>query len=196
MKTSPTDPKKPAKGSASKPVGAARARPTVAGLERSGQQRIAGKKGLIVKKRITGDAHPVAAEPGVLEYLLATDVPKTRMEVVKKIRGGLSVSVMDRFKAAGLDDFHREMIIPKRTLQHRVSKGQDLSREESERAYRVACILAQADETFGNHKKGLSWLNKPLRQLDNQKPLDVLDTDVGARAVEELLGQIHEGFFA
>jgi uncharacterized protein (DUF2384 family) len=42
----------------------------------------------------------------------------------------------------------------------------------------------------------MRWLHNPMRRLEGQSPFDVLDTDIGARLVEEALGQIDAGYFA
>lgn len=113
-----------------------------------------------------------------------------------EIRKGFAVKVIENLKEAGIDKTFRERIIPARTLQHRITKGEPLSPAESERAYRVASIVSLADKVFGNHDKGLKWLHKPMKSLDGKSPLDVLDNDPGARIVEDLLGRLDEGYFA
>lgn len=118
------------------------------------------------------------------------------LTVSRIIREGLPLSVMENLKDAGVDTSYRNMIVPLRTLQHRATKGETLSPIESERAYRVAHIMALAGQVFGNHDKGLQWLRKPLKALDKKSPLDVLDNEPGARMVEDLLGRLDEGYFA
>lgn len=112
------------------------------------------------------------------------------------IRKGFSVKVIENLKEAGIDKAFRERIVPVRTLQHRIAKGEPLSPAESERAYRFASIVSLADKVFGNHDKGLKWLHKPMKSLDGKSPLDVLDNEPGARIVEDLLGRLDEGYFA
>lgn len=87
-------------------------------------------------------------------------------------------------------------IIPKRTLSHREVKGERLSPAESEKALRFARVVAMAEETFGNKEKAHAWLRRETKPLDNRKPLDLLDTEVGGRAVENLLNRIDHGFAA
>lgn len=112
------------------------------------------------------------------------------------IRKGFSVKVIENLKAAGIDKIFRERIVPVRTLQHRIAKGEPLSPAESERAYRVANIVSLADQVFGNHDKGMKWLHKPMKSLDDKAPLDILDNEPGARIVEDLLGRLDEGYVA
>lgn len=88
------------------------------------------------------------------------------------------------------------LIIPRRTLSHRKTKRDRLTREESDRAVRVGRILALAEGAFGDKSKALSWLRKPKRGFDKRPPLEVLGTETGSRAVEEWLYQIEYGIAA
>lgn len=112
------------------------------------------------------------------------------------VRDGLPLVVMENLKEAGVEADYRNMIIPPRTLQHRIAKGEPLSPVESERAYRLANVISLADQVFGNHEKSLRWLHKPLKALGGKAPLDVLDNEPGSRMVEDLLGRLDEGYFA
>jgi putative toxin-antitoxin system antitoxin component (TIGR02293 family) len=88
------------------------------------------------------------------------------------------------------------LIIPRRTLSHRKAKNQPLNRTESERAIRVASITALAEETFANPEKARTWLRRPTAALGGRRPLDFLDSEPGARAVEQLLYRIGHGIAA
>ncbi len=60
---------------------------------------------------------------------------------------------------------------------------------------RIARIVQQSDQVFANHEKSKKWLHKPLKTLNGKTPIDMLDSEEGARIVEELLGQLDEGYF-
>ena len=55
---------------------------------------------------------------------------------------------------------------------------------------------ADAERVFGDAAKAGRWLRKHNRALNGQVPLQLLQTETGGRAVEELLGQIDHGIFA
>ncbi len=61
---------------------------------------------------------------------------------------------------------------------------------------RVVRLLALAEETFGNQDKAHAWLRRPTCALADERPLDLLDTEEGGRAVETLLGRIAHGIAA
>ena len=59
-----------------------------------------------------------------------------------------------------------------------------------------ADLIQLANQVFGNPTKAAHWLNKPKRQFDGQTPMPMVETDEGARKVEELLYQIDHGMGA
>ena len=82
--------------------------------------------------------------------------------------------------------------MPARTLARRRS-SRKLAADESDRLYRLARVAAQAFGVFGTEDKASTWLRRPNRALNNERPLRLLDTDVGARQVEDILGRIAHG---
>lgn len=87
------------------------------------------------------------------------------------------------------------VVLPRRTLASRRKVG-TLTPEQSDRLLRTARVLAAADETFGNTDKAGQWLRRPTHLLAEERPLDLLDTEEGAREVESLLGRIAHGLAA
>ena len=51
-------------------------------------------------------------------------------------------------------------------------------------------------EMLGNPDKAVEWLRTPNRALGGELPLDRLDTDLGARDVEDVLGRIAYGVYS
>ena len=100
------------------------------------------------------------------------------------VRGGLSDAEVYR------------LIVPRRALAHRVAKRQPLSREESDKAVRVARITAMAEHVFGEPARAWRWLRKPKRLLADKTPIEMLATESGARIVEEIIFQIDHGIAA
>jgi len=82
--------------------------------------------------------------------------------------------------------------LPQRTLARR-KKDRRLRADESDRLLRLARIGAQAAEVLGNEEKAARWLRRPNRALENRVPLELLDSDIGARQVEDVLGRIEHG---
>lgn len=88
------------------------------------------------------------------------------------------------------------VIVPRRTLQHRRARREDLSREESDRAVRLARLTALTEKIFGDLKEGMLWLRSPKKCFRRRTPFDMMATETGSRLVEEVLYQIDEGMAA
>jgi len=119
------------------------------------------------------------------------------MGLVRLVRRGLPVGTVEfvldsgRLTLAELD----RIVLPRKTLANRRKLG-TLTPEQSDRLIRVARVLAEAEEAFGSREKASIWLRRPTDIFGGESPLQVLDTDEGARKVETLLGRIGHGIAA
>jgi putative toxin-antitoxin system antitoxin component (TIGR02293 family) len=68
-----------------------------------------------------------------------------------------------------------------------------LAVEESDRLLRLARIQALAEDVFGDVVKANRWLRERLGLLGGKAPLELAQTDVGARVVERILAKIDWG---
>lgn len=119
------------------------------------------------------------------------------MAVVKLVSERLPVGVIDLFLAEGVTQQEIDKLIaPRRTQTHRRANAERLTVDESDRAVRLARVVAQAEAVFDNREKAMHWLRQPMKRFDGKTPVDMLETDVGSRLVEEALVRIDEGFFA
>ncbi|AOJ03669.1 MULTISPECIES: type II RES/Xre toxin-antitoxin system antitoxin [Burkholderia] len=143
----------------------------------------------------TGTADPRRTEFGVLERLLEARV-RSGADLAELASARVEVSVIDRFSELGLKNDELAFIIPRRTLTHRRQHHERLSTDESDKAIRLAKILAQATATFGSPDKAMTWLREGLTRFGGRSALDMASTEHGARLVEEALIQIDEGYFA
>lgn len=84
--------------------------------------------------------------------------------------------------------------ISKRTLDRR--SGKRLRPDQSDRLVRIARIIDFAEESIGTQEQALAWLNIPNQALHGSRPIEVLDTDTGAKRVETVLGRLREGSVA
>ena len=82
--------------------------------------------------------------------------------------------------------------VPLRTLARR-RHGRKLDADESDRLYRLARIAGQAVAVLGTEEKAATWLRRANRALNGEVPLGLLDTDLGARQIEDELGRIEHG---
>lgn len=129
--------------------------------------------------------------------IMGCEAPDEGFGLVRLLREGLSVAAVQRLLESGrltLAEIDR-VVLPRKTLANRRRIGR-LTPEQSDRLMRVARVLALTEETFGNPEKAGLWLRRPSAVLAGERPLDLLDTDEGARAVETLLGRISHGIAA
>jgi len=127
---------------------------------------------------------------------LGLRAPATETEILRIVEDRLAPSVIKRLTALGLERSEiDETVIPSRTLQHRRSRREKLTLEESDRVLRVIRALSSAEEIYGDRKRALAWMRRPHPRLGGRAPLSLLKTDTGSRMVEELLLQIDEGMF-
>lgn len=133
----------------------------------------------------------------MFSWLLSRSQPISDMDIVNLVRDGLPVSVIELFINEGVTQQEvYGLVAPRRTLDHRRAKSEPLSPVESDRAVRLARVVAQAESVFDNKEKAMAWLRRPMRRFEGHSPIQMLETDVGSRLVEEALVQIDEGFFA
>jgi putative toxin-antitoxin system antitoxin component (TIGR02293 family) len=85
--------------------------------------------------------------------------------------------------------------IPARTVARR-KEARQLNPQESDRLYRLARAIAQAVAVLGSLDHARLWFRAPNRALACDRPLDLLDTDIGARQVEEVLLRLNYGIFS
>ncbi|UEM05374.1 DUF2384 domain-containing protein [Skermanella rosea] len=119
------------------------------------------------------------------------------LDIVGLVRDGLPVDVIDHLlelQVISRAEVDRIVAPPKVLAERRRKMG--LTPEQSGRVIRIARVIVDATETFGSREKALTWLRRPSRALEDEAPIDLLDTEEGARLVEHLLGRIAHGLAA
>lgn len=119
-------------------------------------------------------------------------------ELVRRIQKGLPFSQLQALKKQldlPLDELASKLSISRATL-HRRKGGGRLSAQESDKVVRFSRLLEHAANVFGDVEKGRAWLKFPQYGLGGAVPLDYAKTEVGAREVDNLLGQIEYGVYS
>ena len=119
---------------------------------------------------------------------------RTEADVRDSIREGFPHAALQevmRTSGLGLRDLAAVLDLSLRSLQRRRSGR--LARNESDRLYRLARILALAHEFLGDRERSLQWLKRPNAALGGALPIEWLDTEVGARQIENVLGRVAYG---
>lgn len=115
-----------------------------------------------------------------------------------RIKGGLSYHAFDKLRERlhlSLPEAAAVLNVPLRTLaRRRIEKK--LAADESDRLYRLTRVAAHAISVLGTEEKAAAWLRRANRALGGESPLQVLDTDIGARQVEDVLGRLEHGLIS
>lgn len=123
---------------------------------------------------------------------------RSGIDVVEHIRKGLPFKIVEDVCAElGLSqqELSRSLGVNLRTLARRKLEKK-LHSAESDRLYRLVRIFVLASEVCGNKEKAIQWLISPKTTLGGEIPLHLLDTEVGAKEIENLLGRIEHGVLA
>lgn len=151
--------------------------------------------------------YTVVTEPTlrkIQELLGIQKVQGKLLEPSQMIAVGIPVSAIPRVKrVAGLSDqqMAQTVGVSRRTLSRRIQQAttdtqKRLTPAESDRLYRLARIIAHAEEVFGDENEARHWLKEPKSALQGQTPLEAIKTEPGAQQVDLLLSRIEHGIFA
>jgi len=121
----------------------------------------------------------------------------TPLEAHERVRQGISLGEVVRFvDQLGLTQQEAAALlgIPLRTFQRWVGGPEKrLDSTTGGRYYRAVRIILHAAMLLGSMATTLEWLRSPQRALGFRVPLELLATEPGAEAVEDLLGRIEYG---
>ena len=119
------------------------------------------------------------------------------LDLIPLLREGLPYTTLEHLMAQfGLsrEDVQNVLLLPSRTMTRR-KQQQRLSGGESDRLYRLSRIMAHAVDVFDDKAKAGAWMRRGNRALNGETPLSLLNTDIGARQVDDVLGRIEHGVF-
>jgi putative toxin-antitoxin system antitoxin component (TIGR02293 family) len=120
------------------------------------------------------------------------------LRVAMQVQQGFPIRAVEDVIDAGMIEprMMYEIVVPRRTLAHRKQKDQPLTPEQSDRLARILRVYSRAEEALGSLDKASRWLHKGNRALRGKRPVELLGTDAGSRAVEKILGRIEHGIFS
>jgi putative toxin-antitoxin system antitoxin component (TIGR02293 family) len=127
-----------------------------------------------------------------------SEEPAGRLALIDEIRAGLSFEMVAAAAEAldlTVNDLAAFGVIPVRTLSHSRQGGR-FSQAQSDRVARFFRIWRHGRDTFGSPEQARRWLERPSRVLGGAAPMSLLDTEEGARLVEDTLFRIDHGLAA
>lgn len=125
------------------------------------------------------------------EPYIAWGLPDAALRISRGLSTDILATLQARLRLSNLELSDLLMISP-RTLDRRKNE-KTLPSDESERSYRIARLTDLARQIFGSTEEAAAWFKTSNYALDNQKPIELVKTEPGARLVERTLGQIRHG---
>jgi putative toxin-antitoxin system antitoxin component (TIGR02293 family) len=92
------------------------------------------------------------------------------------------------------DDIRR--IIPDRTLDRRIAAGENLKIEEADGLARLLRVVRAARDLFENDENADIFLRSPNPALGDRIPIQMAQTDIGAREVETIIMRLAYGVYS
>ena len=135
-------------------------------------------------------SHAVAKVMGGARVLKVT--VRSAADLERLVASGLPVGVVEFTLAYVVEDpFTRKRVknalVPPATLKRRKVV---LSPEESARFERVARAMAVAESVWEDHADAQRFMTTPHPLLEGRAPIEVAETELGARRVEDVLAAL------
>lgn len=116
--------------------------------------------------------------------------------LIDKSRQGVLRAEADRVaQLVGLTDLEMARILNMSVRNlHRLKADDKLARDASERLLLLTNLLRHGLDVFDEDSQTLAqWLRSPIRELNTQSPVYLLDTTTGFGLVDDVLGRIEHG---
>ncbi len=131
----------------------------------------------------------------VKNIMSSFDDPIKEIEI---IRSGITPQVIETFLVPYdyvMKDVLERLHITVSTYKSKKSRQEALDSAASEKLFRLISIINKANDVLGELETK-AWLYRKIPSLDNQKPIDLLDTEAGHRLVEQSLQHIQYGIYS
>jgi len=117
---------------------------------------------------------------------------------MRLVRNGLETKVIESFLTKEdilVKDILKRLDIPASTYFLKKKNHQLLDSHTTEKFVRLISIIKMATDILGK-TEAKQWIYRSVPSLGNEAPLNLLDTEVGHRLVEQALLQIKYGMYA
>lgn len=134
------------------------------------------------------DRKPLAPSYGFAEQAAA-------FTSYKALEQGVPAAWARSLETQGLTRADIRRIIPDRTLDRRIAKGENLKLEEADGLARLLRVVKAARDLFENDENADIFLRSPNPSLEDRIPIEMAQTDIGAREVETIIIRIGHGIY-
>lgn len=116
------------------------------------------------------------------------------------VRKGLPARVIDRLAeafGAPSEEILALVGLSRATgYRHKSRAGTGLRAVHSDRAFRLARVMALAQSVLEDDRNAREWFREPNRALHGERPIDLLDTETGTEQVVRVLHQLEHGIYS
>ena len=145
---------------------------------------------------LTREPSQSAFEEALRDHLTGRPDEEASVPDVNGVRAGIDLAALDELRerlGLGQDVLEHTLGVSMRTLQRRRRDAERLTPVESDRLWRLLHIFSRALQAFeGREEVARRWLTTPKTLLEDETPLERLDTEPGLRQVEDMLTVIDE----
>jgi putative toxin-antitoxin system antitoxin component (TIGR02293 family) len=115
------------------------------------------------------------------------------------VRNGLPARVIDRLAkafGASTDEILALLGLSRATGYRQKARGAaGLRAVHSDRAFRLARVMALAQNVLEDDENARAWFRESNRALHGERPIDLLDTEAGTEQVVRVLNQLEHGVY-
>ena len=137
-----------------------------------------------------GEVGSVLGGPAVLGHPI-----RSADDLMQLVREGLPYEALEaavQRSRIGIERLTRAIGISRTTRSRRRNEGR-FTPEESDRLCRFARVFAHALDVFEEAQVASQWFSSPIEALGKEHPIELVETDLGAQQVDEVLGRIEHG---
>ena len=116
--------------------------------------------------------------------------PFVHDDIVRGIEARRVKGLIDRGVLGAKDVFR---VIPERTFGRRLAKRETLKASEADAIGRLLRVTEYAEKMFGDANFARQYLNLPNPALKGRIPIEMAETDAGAREVEAAISRFAHG---
>lgn len=117
-------------------------------------------------------------------------------QVTKGLSVAAALALLAKFRLMDRQALLRAVGISERTLQRAAAANKALDSNASDRALRLAAVMAQAVDVLGSQDAAEHWLAASAMGLDQRAPIDLLQSSDGTELVKTLLTRMDHGVYA
>ena len=116
------------------------------------------------------------------------------------VRKGLPARVVDRLAeafGASTEEILGLLGLSRATGYRQKARGASgLRAVHSDRAFRLARVMALAQNVLEDDENAREWFREPNRALHGERPIELLDTEAGTDQVVRVLNQLEHGVYS